>query len=393
MNKRILGVGVSIIFFTTVAYAQQVILGANNYVEYQVGTLPLVISVSHGGNLEPSSIPIRMCNNPVYATDAFTLETALEIKNSLFAKTGYYPHLIISHLKRNRLDPNRSLSEGACGNSEAEAAWNEFHSFITVARNSANQQYNSKTFFVDLHGHGNPIQRIELGYLLYDNELDLADNLLNTNQYINYSSIKNLANSNLNNYTHAQLLRGPKSFGTLLANHNFPSVPSQNIPSPGTTTNYFSGGYITANHTCYSSGIDINGLQVELNYTGVRDSPSNRRNFASVFSEVIIEYMNIHFNMTWNYGITVSADQISLQALPEFYPNPVKRGEFIYFDYVADNTCTYYIYNLLGQHVKMGRLSKWENTIDTKDLNSGIYLIQTPATQSNVMRVKKMTVQ
>jgi hypothetical protein len=188
-------------------------------------------------------------------------------------------------------------------------------------------------------------------------------------------------------------LRGPKSFGTLLANHNFPSVPSQNIPSPGTTTNYFSGGYITANHTCYSSGIDINGLQVELNYTGVRDSPSNRRNFASVFSEVIIEYMNIHFNMTWNYGITVSADQISLQALPEFYPNPVKRGEFIYFDYVADNTCTYYIYNLLGQHVKMGRLSKWENTIDTKDLNSGIYLIQTPATQSNVMRVKKMTVQ
>ena len=45
---------------------------------------------------------------------------ALEIKNKLFELTGCYPHLIISHLKRSKLDPNRNLADGACGNAEAE---------------------------------------------------------------------------------------------------------------------------------------------------------------------------------------------------------------------------------------------------------------------------------
>lgn len=76
----------------TSAFSQQIIMGSNNYVEYHVGTLPFVISVSHGGALEPSSIPDRRCKKPVYDTDSFTIETALEIKKTLFALTGCYPH-------------------------------------------------------------------------------------------------------------------------------------------------------------------------------------------------------------------------------------------------------------------------------------------------------------
>lgn len=275
------------------------LFGSNNYIEYQVGTLPIVISVAHGGDLEPATIPNRTCNDPVFATDVFTIETALEIKNALYAQTGGYPHLIICHLKRNKLDCNRNIEDAACGNSEAETAWNEFHDFINIARISANQQYYNNTFFVDLHGHGNPIERIELGYLLYDDELELPDSILNTNQYINYSSIKNLALSNLNNYTHAELLRGSASFGTLLSNLSYPTVPSETIPYPGTTNNYFSGGYITANHTCYATGVNINGLQMELNYTGIRNSQSNRTQFANAFATALIDYLNIHFNINW----------------------------------------------------------------------------------------------
>jgi N-formylglutamate amidohydrolase len=280
--------------------SQEVEFGANSYVEYQAGSLPLVISVSHGGTLDPASIPDRTCNDAVNTMDAFTLETALEIKNQLFNSTGCYPHLVISHLKRSKLDPNRNIGDGACGNAQAERAWNEFHNFITRARNSANRQYANKTFFVDLHGHGNPIQRIELGYLLFDDELDLPDSTLNTSEYINFSSIANLARNNRNNATHAQLLRGEQSFGTLLGDRGFPSVPSRNIPSPGTTTNYFSGGYITANHTSYAPGIAINGLQMELNFAGVRDTESNRAAFARAFSDAIIAYMNTHFEMGWD---------------------------------------------------------------------------------------------
>ncbi len=277
--------------------AQEIIFGTSNFVEYQVGTLPVVISVPHGGNVEPNSIPNRTCNNAVTVVDAFTIETALQIKNRLFAVTGCYPHIVISRLKRNKLDPNRNVADGACGNTEAIIAWNEFHNFIADARSTANQQYNNRTFFVDLHGHGNPIPRIELGYLLYDDELALPDNTLNTTQYVNLSSIKNLALSNPNNYTHAQLLRGLHAFGTLLSKNNYPAVPSQSIPFPGTTSNYFSGGYITANHTCYKPGVNINGLQMELNYSNVRDTPLSRTAFASAFTTAMIEYMNVHFGL------------------------------------------------------------------------------------------------
>jgi hypothetical protein len=392
MSIRIIAIALCIIGFTTSTYAQSIIYGTNNYIEYHVGTLPYVISVGHGGSIEPSSIPDRTCNSPVYDVDAFTIETALEIKNFLFEATGCYPHLIISHLKRNKLDPNRNISDGACGNTEAETAWNEFHNFIIDAQNTANQQYTSKTFFVDLHGHGNPIQRIELGYLLYDNELEFTDNVLNTTQYINYSSIKNLANSNLNNYTHVQLLRGQKAFGTLLSNRNFPAVPSQSIPFPGTTTNYFSGGYITANHTCYASGVNINGLQMELNYTGIRDLASNRTLFANAFSDALIEYMNVHFNMTWNSCNPLSINEMLLKTIFELYPNPVKKGELFNVDNLEDEIYNYSIYNYLGQIIEMGQLRKSENTIDTKNLDSGIYLIRISIEQKGKTVVKKLIV-
>jgi len=380
-------------YFTLLASGQQIIMGTNDFVEYQVGTLPFVISVPHGGELEPATVPDRTCNNPVFAVDVFTIETALEIRNYLYAMTGCYPHLIISHLKRNKLDPNRDLADGACGNLEAETAWNEFQGFITTARNTANQQFNNNTFFVDMHGHGNPIQRIELGYLLYDNELELSDNTLNTSQYINYSSIQNLVYSNLNNYTHAELLRGQHSLGSLFTNHNFPSVPSESIPFPGTTNNYFSGGYITVNHTCYSPAIDINGLQMELNYTGLRDSPLNRSQFAVAFSEVVFEYMNKHFNMTWNLcNPLLSLNNMTSNSFSEFYPNPVKKGELFYFDSLEEQTYNYSICNYLGQIFKIGELKKSENSIDTKNIDSGIYLIQITNSQDNEKTIKKLVV-
>jgi hypothetical protein len=372
--------------------AQVVIFGTNNYVEYQEGTLPIIISVSHGGNLEPGSIPNRNCNNPVFAVDAFTIETALEIKNRLFTVTGCYPHIVIAHLKRNKLDPNRNLADGACGNPEAITAWNEFHNFIADARNTANQQYNNQTFFVDLHGHGNPIQRIELGYLLYDYELALSDNTLNTTQYINYSSIKNLALNNVNNYTHAQLLRGPYSFGTFLSNNNFPSVPSESIPFPGTTSNYFSGGYITTNHTCFSPGAPINGLQMELNFNDIRDTPANRTAFAYAFTQAIIEYMDMHFSLSWNTCSPLS----TINALPEknfsIYPNPITRGNLIHFNLPGNTIYNYQIFNFSGQLYAQGELNS-DKTLESEKLIPGIYIIRVFNKSNTELMSRKIMIQ
>jgi N-formylglutamate amidohydrolase len=132
----------------------QSILGTNGYVEYIPGDLPIVISVPHGGDLQPADMPDRTCNDPVYATDLYTIELAKQIDSAFFELTGCHPHLIISHLHRRKLDCNRTLLPAACNDPQAVIAWNEFHGFITQAQTSVLTQF-GEGFYVDLHGHGN----------------------------------------------------------------------------------------------------------------------------------------------------------------------------------------------------------------------------------------------
>lgn len=358
-----------------VSFAQATLWGTNNYIEYQIGTLPIVISVPHGGDLAPSSIPDRTCNDPVFVKDAFTIETALQIKAALFAATGCYPHLVISHLKRAKLDCNRNRTSGTCNHPEAAMAWDEFHGFITTAQQTANQDYDNKTFFVDLHGHGNPIQRIELGYLLYDDELALPDATLNTAQYLDVSSIKNLALDNENEYTHAQLLRGPEAFGTLLGLRGFPSVPSQQIPAPGTTTNYFSGGYITANHTCYAPGNTTNGLQMELNFAGVRDNATHRAQFAEQFAAALLNFLDTHTGVPLGGCTPVAVEDMAAPAQPWLYPNPLPIGTALHWTTNVAAGDTFVMTDVLGRVVAQGAAHPQATIQLGASLPAGVYIV------------------
>lgn len=362
------------IFYTGITMSQSYEFGFNNYIEYQKGTLPIVLSVPHGGSMNPATIPDRICNDPVYATDAYTIETAMKIKAALYIATGCYPHIIICHLDRAKLDCNRNINEGACGNAEALTAWNEFHDFINTAQNTANQNFKNKTLFVDLHGHGNPVQRIELGYLLYDHELELSDEILNSDKYINFSSIKNLVNDNVNNFTLAQLLRGPEAFGTLLSKYDFPSVPSQQIPYPGTSSNYFSGGYITANHTSYASGVKTDGFQMELNYNGIRDTEENRTKFANAFTKTIIKYLNTHFNLIWNPCSPLKATGETYFDIKVF-PNPQKKGNSFFLESTTKSFSHFKIISISGMETDNGIISYDGELILKNSLKPGIYIL------------------
>lgn len=365
--------------------------GTNNYIEYQKGTLPIVISVPHGGGLDPVSIPNRTCNDPVFATDVNTIETALAIKLALFEQTGCYPHIIISHLKRAKLDCNRNVTDGACGNPAAVLAWTEFQSFIATAQNHANLSSNSNTLFIDLHGHGNPIQRIELGYLLYDDELALSDATLNTSNYINYSSIKNLALNNQNNATHAQLLRGTNAFGTLLGIKGYPAVPSAQIPFPALNSNYYSGGYITANHTCYAPNNVVNGFQMELNFSGIRDSAANREIFADSLAVVIEDYWHTHRNVEINLCGNLNSKEHNLAAL-SVYPNPISNTtRSIYIVGLREEEYEYSIHNSLGQLHSLGKIIHKELVFDGL-LPNGIYFLNIRNTKDGLSQGCKLIV-
>ena len=374
------------LFLSQTQCFSQTLYGTNNYVEYQVGNLPIVISVPHGGDLTPTSIPTRICNNPETVTDSFTIETAEQIKAALFLATGCYPHVIICNLKRTKLDCNRNLADGACDNSQAMTAWNEYHNLITMAQNTANSQYNNKILFVDLHGHGHTIQRIELGYLLSASDLELSETTLNSTAYINQSSIKNLVLNNRNNYTHTQLLRGPSSFGTLLTNLGFPAVPSQQIPYPGATASYFSGGYTTASHTCFDPTITTNGFQMELNYDGVRNSNSNRILFADKFKNAVLEYLNTHTNVVLGNCASLSTDENKESELI-FYPNPV--NDVLNLSYIQEMNVVK-VYNLVGQELLRKKVNSSTAQIDISNFVNGTYFIQvTTETAMKTFRVIK----
>jgi hypothetical protein len=78
------------LFFNEGLFAQTIVYGSNNYVEYQVGNLPVVIAVSHGGNLEPTSIPDRTCNNAVLVSDAFTNQKQIFFINGLLSTFDHF---------------------------------------------------------------------------------------------------------------------------------------------------------------------------------------------------------------------------------------------------------------------------------------------------------------
>ena len=82
-------------------YTQEYITGesyfdANNYVEYMNGDLPVIISVPHGGYIEPDSIPDRNCNGCFYSIDEWTQELGREIYAAIIEMTGYHPHMVIN---------------------------------------------------------------------------------------------------------------------------------------------------------------------------------------------------------------------------------------------------------------------------------------------------------
>lgn len=265
---------------------------AQQYVDFKSGNIPLILSVPHGGDLKPAEISNRTCNDAVSVMDELTIELADVIMKE-FAKTGYKPYLVINKMHRSKMDANRSRADATCGDQNAQAVWDLFHGSLQKSMVSITTKF-QKGLFIDLHGHGNPKQRVELGYLLYEDELALPNETLNSPALLKVSAIQNLAKNNPAGTTHADLLKGNKSFGTLLYQAGFASVPSSADPVPLASDDYFSGGYNTANYGSYKGGA-IDGIQVECNRVGLRDTEANRQAFAEAFVSTTLAYLNAHY--------------------------------------------------------------------------------------------------
>ncbi len=345
-------------------------LDSTGYVEYIAGNLPIVLSVPHGGYLEPTSIPDRTCNGCSTVRDAYTQDLARELQAAIHQKTGCYPHLIINLLHRKKFDANRDIGDAADGNPTVEQAWSAYHQFIDSAKATVSNTYNRGIFF-DLHGHGHTIQRIELGYLMSRSELQLSDNDLNTMTYIDESSIKTLVGDNLNGNTHAELLRGQNSFGTMLENRGYPTVPSDITPFPLSSEPYFSGGYNCQRHGSINGG-SIDGIQIECNQN-IRFTTVARQEFADSLAESIVHYVDNHYDEEFegNYCHAISSSKTVNNSIDlEIFPNPFDNQLSLKSNY---ESLDIFIYNQIGQTIET---IQWKGSpIDLSDLKIGIYHI------------------
>ncbi len=270
-----------------------VLFGERGYVEHLVGSLPIILSAPHGGTLSPDAIPNRTEGTTVRDTN--TEELARVLAEVIHERTGEYPHLTISRLRRTKLDPNREIVEAAAGDPRAETAWTEYHGFIDESSEKVEEIWGSG-LYLDLHGHGHTIQRLELGYRIDGDELGLSDEELQDTNLIRKSSIRAVAEGKPDGLV--GLLRGPNALGSLLAARGFPSVPSDVDPSPGENP-YFRGGYSTERHGSGVGGT-VSGIQIEMNFTGVRDESANRRALAEALTDALERYFLVHFGYDWN---------------------------------------------------------------------------------------------
>jgi hypothetical protein len=286
--------------------------GRNGYVEYLAGNAPVIVTAPHGGTMTPSTIPDRTASacggSATIVTDANTQELARAVQQKFFARFGGYPHVVIMHLSRRKLDANRTATEAACGNAIALDALTDWHTFIENAKTTV-LRASGKGWYIDLHGHGHPIQRLELGYLLLASDLDRSDTELDaTASAEDRSSIRSLSVFSTSSFSAA--LRGPNSFGTLFETNGFRAVPSASDPTIA-GTDYFNGGDNTLRHSCSngagalggSSFGQICGVQLEANFTGVRDNAASRDRFGTALAAVLEQYLRTH----WGLDLAVRA--------------------------------------------------------------------------------------
>ncbi|MCK0159112.1 hypothetical protein [Allomuricauda sp. F6463D] len=267
----------------------------DSWLETVRGNMPLVISAPHGGTISPETIEDRDCGTKVM--DNNTAELAFEIKNAL-EQLDKRPHLIVARLARTKVDFNRNMEQATCGNQQMEYTWHQYHKYIEESIDAAIKEF-GYAMYIDLHGQSHAVKRLELGYLLRAPALQENFKSTGNDSEIGTStSLQNLLENN-QRLILKELLTGENAFGTLMEKSGYPAVPSLDDPFPKGGEPYFNGGYNTRRYTS-SDYPKVFGMQIEANFTDVRDSEENRIKFANAFTRSVLDYLNF-IESNWEY--------------------------------------------------------------------------------------------
>lgn len=368
---------------------------AQPHIRVEPGQLPIILSAPHGGYLTPESMKDRTCAGCTTLRDDFTQELTDEIARALEQLTGKRPHVVVNQLARIKMDANRDLPDAADGDSLAALAWHAYHEAMDSAKASVTRTF-GKGLVLDMHGHGHTIQRLELGYLPDEDELRVSDADLNASRG-NRNTFNSLVATNVNGYTFAQLIRGPKSLGQMYENRGYPSVPSQTTPFPLIGEPYFAGGYITQRHGSRNGGT-IDAVQVEANRSGVRHTADERRSFADSTARILVDFFLEHYGIDlMTVGTSIDKEEsipMSLE-LAQNVPNPFNPSTVIGFRvgeiHELPVRIRLSVYDVLGREVAVlldGVMPSGRHQVsfDATGLSSGLYVYRLQTSEGALSR-------
>ncbi|MCH2021970.1 MAG: hypothetical protein MK207_05765 [Saprospiraceae bacterium] len=336
------------IIYQGVIYAQfvpgQSYYGANNYIEYIAGDMPIIFVAPHAGNLEPINLP----DINTRGSDNGTMEQALFFADSFHLKTGgCRPHIIINHLKPNKLNPVFSESDSTISAGThpiALQALNDFHNFIQIAYNKVSADWGKGHYF-ELHGNGTPEEWNMIGLGVSKTFLNMSDSIIMTR--VNNSTIKNLCT--VGGADFLEVLKGPTSLGGLLDSLGWKSSPSPTHPAPPDTVTFFYAGQNTWRYGSKNNG-EIDATHLE-SYWKFMVLSANKSKYSNDLADAIISFMNIHYGFNFNCQ-TIGLNKIHNKPTFFLYPNPASSNEFLYIE--SPNTIKeLFVFNTIGQLFKV----------------------------------------
>lgn len=261
--------------------------GKGQLIEYRPGDLPIILGVPHGGLLEPEEL---VEDHDELARDSGSLETALLVYEQLQQLTGRTPHMIINHVKRNRLNLNRVDARPNVDHPLAINAYHEFHAYVDEAKRWVSSACGRGHYF-DFHTNGHIERWVEVGVGLSRAQLARSDVELDQPKMRRRSFYRSLTLDP--KVSLAALVRGPLSLGGLLEREGIRVVPSPKHPSPG-EGGYFSGGYNSKLHGSRDGGL-IDSSQLEIHYSYIRAQGMARQRFSHLLSLAIARFMQHHY--------------------------------------------------------------------------------------------------
>ena len=215
-------------------------------------------------------------------TDGYTKKLTKKLRVELHSRFGAYPYVVVSRLRRSKLDPNRERDQGTFNVPLAAQAWDEYHGFIQQARANITTSHGKGILF-DIHGHGKPEQWAMMGYLISGQ--GLTDGTFTADQTSIKELVQRSGTGNLES-----IVRGGTSFGAYLENEGYAAVPSATHLHPNGAS-FFSGGYITREYGSLNGGT-IDAIQIESPFTFRKN---NLDAYVTALGKAIESFVNEHY--------------------------------------------------------------------------------------------------